>query len=567
MRGQRLLWSAALLAAAACTAGPAVAQSDSATWYVDAAAAPGGDGTAGAPFATLAQVQAAARDGDTIMVVPAAAALDGGITLKPGQRLIGDGPAVLGAPGGAALARITNTTGAQNGDAIVLAPGSEVRNVAVTGARRGGIYGRDAVDAVVTGNDVAATNSGCSDGFMIGPFMVPPGIAVGVAMPPMPDLLTLNNGWAAVMTDFAAATGTVTITNNLVHDTACGDGIDIRGAGSSDITARVSGNIVRDVNLGVGKLSVLAMGVQATDTARLVATLDGNIQLDIASPATSPVNNIADSEGVFINPLGRADLSVTVSGNTFRGGGGNFSANGLEYATTGGSPVSRVTVTDSSFDTVVGDLIENYNLSTAGARQSLSLNNVRAQHSSFPGAPLSPLVPANLGTCLVTTNFGRDSHTHLDVANSVFGDCSADGIGLLAFTPLGPQPATAELTFDIADTLVDGTAAHGLNLINVGDTAVLHGSLARTSLLNSHRSVLQASNRGGIIADAALDLGGGALASPGLNCLSTASGPIELAGIPATARGNWWGPGPGPAVPQLDTTDALTTTPRANCGP
>ncbi|MGY2062960.1 hypothetical protein ACW9HQ_49420, partial [Nocardia gipuzkoensis] len=141
MRRQSALWSVALLAMAACAAGPAGAQPDSTTWYVDAAAAPGGDGTARAPFATLAQVQAASRDGDTIVVVPAAAALDGGIALKPGQHLIGGGPAVLDAPSGSALPRLTNTTAAHDGDAVVLASGSEVRNLAITGARRGGIYG------------------------------------------------------------------------------------------------------------------------------------------------------------------------------------------------------------------------------------------------------------------------------------------------------------------------------------------------------------------------------------------------------------------------------------------
>ena len=40
------------------------------TWYVSATASSGGDGSAGAPFNSLALVQAASKPGDTIVVVP-----------------------------------------------------------------------------------------------------------------------------------------------------------------------------------------------------------------------------------------------------------------------------------------------------------------------------------------------------------------------------------------------------------------------------------------------------------------------------------------------------------------
>lgn len=67
---------------------PAVAQDNTATWYVEAGAAPGGVGSMDAPFGSLAAVSAAAGADDTILVLPAAAnvpPLDGGIVLKPGQ--------------------------------------------------------------------------------------------------------------------------------------------------------------------------------------------------------------------------------------------------------------------------------------------------------------------------------------------------------------------------------------------------------------------------------------------------------------------------------------------------
>ncbi|GAB0107858.1 hypothetical protein JMUB6875_68590 [Nocardia sp. JMUB6875] len=496
---------AVLVALGAHAPGLAAAEPDSSTWYVRAGAPAGGTGSAETPFDSLARVEAASRDGDTILVQPSTATLDGGIALKPGQKLIGDGPAVIGAAV-AALPRITNTTGAHDGDAVRLAARTEVRNLVITGARRGGIYGADAIGTVIAGNDVTGTNQQCTDGFMIGPFGLPPTLPLGASIPALPDFITLNNGWAAIMTDFRTAAGTVRIEGNTVHDTACGDGIDIRALGTSDIDAAVSRNTLRDINLGLAKLSVLTIGVQAGDQARLTGRIDGNSETDIATAATGLTNVMADSEGVFINPFGQAHLDITVDANQFHNGYGNFSANGLEYATTSGTPDSRVTVTNSVFDNVTGDLIENYNLSTGGARQSLTLKNVYAHHSTFPGAALNSVVPANLGTCVVTTNFGRAAHTELTIADSDFGDCSADGIGLIAYTPAGNEPSTAALTFDIRDTVLGGSAANGISIRNIGDTAVLHGSIARTSIAAARESLLRASSSGGRIGSAAIDL-------------------------------------------------------------
>ncbi|WP_067828721.1 right-handed parallel beta-helix repeat-containing protein [Nocardia inohanensis] len=525
-----------LLACAAPPAGIALAEPDPATWYVSAAAPAGGTGSAESPFDSLARAESASRDGDTIVVAAAGAnvpALDGGITLKPRQRLIGDGPAVVGAAESAARPRITNTTSARDGDAVRLAPGAEVRNMVISGARRGGIYGSDAANVVIAGNEVSATNSQCSDGFMIGPFTLPASLPAGVAIPALPEFITLNNGWAAIMTDFSAAAGRVRIEGNAVHDTACGDGIDVRAHGTSRITAELSGNSVRSVNLGLIKLSVLAVGLQAADSAQLIAALSGNSQTEIAAPATSLVNKVADSEGVFINALGRADLDVTVTGNEFHGGYGNFSANGLEFVTTSGSPTSRVRVSDSTFDTVAGDVIENYNLTTGGAHQSLTLQRVHAHYSEFPGALLNSVVPANLGTCLVTTNFGRTAATDLTVADSDFGDCSADAIGLIAYTPSGAEPATAELTFDIRDTAISGAAAHGINIINVGDTARLHGTVARTAISATAGSLIRTVSSGGRIASAALDFEDITLDGVAQPCLPATHPKLEVAGIAA----------------------------------
>lgn len=555
---------AALTVPASASAAPA--DSDrAATWHVRAGAGADGDGSSGRPFASLAAVQKASGPGDTIIVDPARAPLDGGIVLQDKQRLIGGGPPVVGADPNGPRPRLTNL-GFGTGDAVTLAPNTEVRNLAIEGTNRSAIYGHDAAGIMIAGNDISASNRLCHDGFIIGPFQIPASIAIRQAIPKLPNFVVLNNGWAAVMLDYQGATGDVHVQGNRVHDTACGDGIDVRTFGTSSITADLTDNDLSNINVGLAKLSVLAMGLQSNDTSSLTATLQGNTQRDIADPARSPLNKLADSEGVFINPLDDSHMSVDVNENTFARGDGNFSANGLEYVTTTGSPTSEVTVTNSTFTDVTGDVIESYNLSPDAARHSLTLDHVTATHSEFPAAVLNPVVPANLGTCLVATGFGRNATTDLIVRNTTLRGCSADGLGVISYVPEGPEPSTARTTFDVRDSVIDGTAAHGINIINVGTLTALEGRLEDTTVTNTTQAPIIIANHG-TIGEATLDFGGGPLGSTGGNCFTPGhAAPADLSAVPATARHNWWGTAalpPAAAVP--NAAPALLVSPRPDC--
>ncbi|MHB8659673.1 MAG: hypothetical protein ACYC91_17345 [Solirubrobacteraceae bacterium] len=127
------------------------------TWYVQAAARAGGNGSRRAPFLSLVAVQRASRPGDRIVVLRSPMStppLDGGIALKPRQTLVGSGPSVLRSKA-AALPRIENTQRArQNGDAVKLANGDRVDNLVIGPSYRGGIYGRDVRGVVVAGTDL-----------------------------------------------------------------------------------------------------------------------------------------------------------------------------------------------------------------------------------------------------------------------------------------------------------------------------------------------------------------------------------------------------------------------------
>src|SRR5688572_18278780 len=123
------------------------------TWYVQADAAAGGNGSRGRPFSTLDQVEAASQPGDTIRVLPSLRALDGGILLKDRQRLIGLGDPVTKAQKPGAQPTITNTSAARyDGDAVRLASNNVVQNIRIDGAARAGIFGVNATRAEIRGN-------------------------------------------------------------------------------------------------------------------------------------------------------------------------------------------------------------------------------------------------------------------------------------------------------------------------------------------------------------------------------------------------------------------------------
>ena len=113
-------------------------------YYVSADARPNGDGSRPRPFLLLAQAESASAAGDTIYLLSSDSGqvLDGGIALKPRQKLIG-----IGANGGilehaADRVQLTNTTALPGGVMVQLSEHNEVagihfmnmRNVAISGS-------------------------------------------------------------------------------------------------------------------------------------------------------------------------------------------------------------------------------------------------------------------------------------------------------------------------------------------------------------------------------------------------------------------------------------------------
>jgi len=120
--------------------------------YVQAGAPAGGTGAQDSPFDSLADAEAASKAGDAIILLPGTGALDGGIALKPGQKLLGRG-------GDGKMPQIINiNTPVQSGVMVRLSTNNEIagihfarmRNYAILGD--GDFSGLKAHDNLFTGS-------------------------------------------------------------------------------------------------------------------------------------------------------------------------------------------------------------------------------------------------------------------------------------------------------------------------------------------------------------------------------------------------------------------------------
>lgn len=515
------------------------------TFYVRAVAEPGGDGSRSSPLHSLAAVEKTARRGDTIVVLSSprdAPPLDGGIRLKPHQSLVGRGRAP----------RIANTDPERHkGDAVRLARGAVVRNLAIVGAVRGGIYGKNVKGVVVRGNDVSAHNSSCTPGFHIPPFNVPT-TAPGVGIPISGGLI---NGWAGIMLDANRGRGRARILGNRVHSAECGDGIDVRLSKTARVRVKIAGNDVRDLRQGADHESVLAIGLQTAGNARLVARVNRNVQTNLGNEEDAGAGpEGADSEGVFINPTGGSSLRASVANNEYTNpnGLGGFSANGLEFVAMGDGSRGHVRVRDSTFAGTPGDVLEQLALGT-NAHLSLELVNVTAERSTGHGGTgfgNTVLIPGNNADCLLSASGGAGNQVDLVVRDSRLTDCANNGITFGSAVANGEGP-TARLSMEMTDTTITGNQGANLRVGNETELDELLVKVERSNLSDSEGAGSGVANVSfeelGTTTHSQIDLGGGALGSAAQNCLVGGNLAAYVMGYEVSAVGNWWGTPGGPA--------------------
>src|SRR4051794_40828496 len=543
------------------TVAVAAPRADAAVFHVRAGAPAGGTGSAAAPFASLDAVEAAAGPGDTIVIDPAPAPLDGGIQLKPGQRL-------EGGPRSASAAPVLANTQASHldGDAVRLADNVTVTGFVVRGAVRGGIYGLDTVDVTIEGNDVSGHNTSCAAGFLVQPFNVPTGVPFvggGVAGN---GTLAPQNGWAGIMVDGSRASGSIAIARNVVHDGTCGDGIDIRAAGTSDLVARVDGNTVTRLKQGdiqgAETGSVLAIGMQARDAPRLRVTQDGNTQTDIGSEG-------ADCEGQFANTSEAGVIVDTVEHNTFRHGIGGFSCNGFEAIVSNGGGSIDVTLRTSTFEDNPGDMFEEGNLG-AGSTMRWDMQNVIARHTTERGAnpvfsadPGANPIPFNLGDCMILGHNGGGNTTYFRMRDTVLEGCNNGVTALSGLAASNGEGLPQGLVLEVDHSRIAANAKLGLQVLNSTPLRLLQAGVTDSEITGS-------GSYGAAFDQAASATTERSEITLRGNCLTgNAKADAEATRYAVDADGNWWGrPSGRVATSQGGTVSAQRPlAARPACGP
>lgn len=519
-----------------------------AVWYVSASAAAYGNGSRFRPFNSLSAVQSASKPYDQIIVLPSPSStppLDGGITLKTGQSLIGAGRSSVLARNNDAAPRITNSSASQNGgNAVVLANGTAVANLVVQNSWTNGLLGTDVSGVQVLGNQITGTNQSCTVGFTIFGFSV----VVGTTTIDIPGL---PGGWAAIEFDFAtiAGAGKVIAANNYIHDSTCGDGIDIQLTGSTNVTATVTGNVFEDLQQGPLFSTVEAIGTQTSDTSTLTLNAAYNFEDNLGNGhlGDGALANGADAEGFLINLGGYSAQNVNVDHHTYRDSDslGDSSANGFEVAIMqDGGPTANVLINNSSFSGSPSDIVQ-FNFLGSNATINASVNNSIIENST--GVGFTPVLEVgNNGTCLEFYNGGPNSQLSVQVNNSRLTNCVAQGIGIFN------QYAAPSIKLDVERSLIEGNTYSNIIFQNSAALDDLEVKVENSILSGSQGRQIEFDDPSSLTVSSKIDFGGGALGSVGNNTIAGDTEEAVLTDYDVYAEHDWWGSASGPASGLID---------------
>lgn len=292
-------------------------------WYVDNTAdAATADGSRAAPFARLALAESTSVPGDAIFVFAGdgtSRGLDGGIVLKDGQRLIGEGAglAAAGIPAGAAP-HLTNS----RGDGVTLARGNTIEGLVVDAPTGAGISGRDVGALSVRGVTVQRAGG---EGLTIR-LEHDPNATIALA-----DTDVLDGASSGVdVTALAASGSTITIAaSELVGNR--GNAVQLTYLGDGDHRFRVSDN---------ARIStVTATGVRVFVGGGEQQRVEGRIERN----AVTSTAERSGATGISAVVEGDATAAIVIDHNTVT----RFGTFGIDVAAREGRGQLAATVTDN----------------------------------------------------------------------------------------------------------------------------------------------------------------------------------------------------------------------------
>jgi hypothetical protein len=204
---------------------------------------------------------------------------------------------------------------------------------------------------------------------------------------------------------------------------------------------------------------------------------------------------------------------------------------------------------------------------------TFNIDHVRADHSTFVGSvAFHQVEPGDDGDCLLEVASGSGSTTAVNVSNSQFTNCAADGLGVISNVVDGAG-AVKKLSFDVRNSSITTNRLSNLRVANVTPISELDGRVEHSDLSHSTGTpvILEGLDLSHTTR-ANLDLGGGGLGSQGKNCIyGGVLTDVTTLNYNLAAGHDWWG---SPSGPGLGHTLALGGTisygpplTTASCGP
>ncbi|HEY0156896.1 MAG TPA: Ig-like domain-containing protein [Thermoanaerobaculia bacterium] len=429
-------------------------------WYVNNAAVIG-DGRSSSPFTNLAAAQVASLPNDYIYVDAGNGTnlnYSGGITLQNGQRLIGEGVALVVGPYTLAPAGARPTLGG-----VVLGSGNVVAglNTVASGAGiSGSAVNSGTIQSVnITGGGDGISLSNASGTFTLTNVVVTPG---GTGLSLTGGSANVNASGLSITTSGATGivgngTGTLTISGSVT--TTNGGAIDLSNHNLAITLSSVSAsNGVNGIRLINTTGTFTANGGTITGMSNRAVSGQNAANVSLSSMTFSN----SGAQGVFVQNTLSGASSLNVQGSTFTG---NFS-NALQGINSGTGTMS-VTAGGNTFTSNNAAVVAS---TTLGPLTVKATNNVTTFNA---GTPFN-VSRSSAGTGLVQVTISGNTVGTSGVANS--GAVCGGGCGAVSLSAAGTN------AFNV---LVSSNNIYQIDSIGIRAIAVQGSSQLNTTITNN----------------------------------------------------------------------------------
>ena len=373
-------------------------------WYVDAAAAGGGDGRSSAPFNTLASLNGAGGAGDADatgdVLFLYSGAYGGGLPLEAGQKLTGQphGLDVDPGTGSVTLVPAGGTNPTLGGTGIVLANDVELQRVDVANTAGAGISGTAITNATIGQNTSISGASGNAfelSGAAAGTIVVGSAISGSTAHPI--SVLDRSGGSVTFAGNVMGTGQGILLSSNTGATITVGGAITLSTGANAAFQAAGGGTIVAP-NAANTLASTLGTALTVADTTIGAAGLRFR---SIASNGAA--------SGIVLNNTGALG-SLTVTGNGAAATGGSIlssSGPGISLAGTKSPSFAWLNIAGGRDDGIHGEGVDGFSLANTTL---LGNGNAAGEHGlDFVGLS---------GTASITsTSVNSSAARHLSVTN------------------------------------------------------------------------------------------------------------------------------------------------------